>query len=59
MVMKKYNIAIIPGDGIGTEIIDATRNVLKVIGSKNDLEFEFKEFQAGEEYAYACFLGNT
>lgn len=40
--MKKFKIPIIPGDVIGTEVMDATRRVLKVLGSKTDLEFELR-----------------
>lgn len=42
-----YNIAVIPGDGIGPEVMDATLQVLQVLG----LEFNFMEAPAGDE----CF----
>jgi len=50
MVMTKYIVATIPGDGIGTEVMAATVKVLKELGTKTNLEFEFKEYMAGDEY---------
>lgn len=40
-----YKIAVIPGDGIGKEVMEATLNVLDTLGL--DLEYEFGE--AGDE----------
>jgi len=48
--MTKYNIATIPGDGIGTEVMAATVKVLKALETKTALEFKFKEYMAGDEY---------
>ena len=48
--MTKYIVATIPGDGIGTEVMAATVKVLKELGTKTNLEFEFKEYMAGDEY---------
>lgn len=48
--MTKYVIATIPGDGIGTEVMAAAVNVLKALETKTALEFEFKEYMAGDEY---------
>lgn len=42
-----YNIAVIPGDGIGPEIIDEAIKVLNKIGEKYNHKFEFKFLQAG------------
>jgi isocitrate/isopropylmalate dehydrogenase len=55
---EKYKIAIIPGDGIGTEVMDATINVLKVLASITDLEFEFKEFQARASHMFGDILSD-
>ncbi|MGI6424363.1 MAG: 3-isopropylmalate dehydrogenase [Tepidanaerobacteraceae bacterium] len=38
-----YKIALLPGDGIGTEIISETVKVLKAIETKYDFNFEFLE----------------
>lgn len=43
----KYRIALIPGDGIGPEVIAQTTRVLEEIGRKYDHEFEFTEVLAG------------
>ena len=42
-----YNIAVIPGDGIGPEIIDESIKVLNKIGEKYNHKFKFKFLQAG------------
>ncbi|HEX3014142.1 MAG TPA: homoisocitrate dehydrogenase [Methanobacterium sp.] len=42
-----YNIAVIPGDGIGKEVMDAALQVLDAL----DIQFNYKEARAGEE----CF----
>ena len=39
-----YSIAVIPGDGIGPEIMDATLRVLKA----SDIEFDFRIVDAGD-----------
>ena len=45
--MAKFNIATIPGDGIGPEVIAETVKVLDVIGKKFDHNFKFTEVKAG------------
>lgn len=42
-----YNIAVIPGDGIGPEVIGQTTRVLDEIGRKYDHVFDFTEVLAG------------
>ena len=42
-----YKIAVIPGDGIGKEIMEATINILEA----SKLEFEYTFANAGDEYA--------
>lgn len=43
----KYNIALVPGDGIGPEIVSAAVEVLKAVGDKYGHEFVFNEYYAG------------
>lgn len=43
----KYNIALVPGDGIGPEVIDAAVRVLKIVADKFGHEFVFTEYAAG------------
>ena len=42
-----FNIAVIPGDGIGPEVIDESIKVLGKIGEKYNHNFEFEFLQAG------------
>lgn len=44
---NKYLITLLPGDGIGPEIMAVTVDVLKVIAQQCDLEFEFQEALIG------------
>ena len=43
----RYNIAVIPGDGIGPEVIDSTVRVLNLVGKKFGHEFDYKYLVAG------------
>lgn len=43
----KYNIAVIPGDGIGPEVIDSTVRVLNLVGEKFGHEFDYEYLMAG------------
>ena len=47
---NSYNIAVIPGDGIGREVIKATIDVLKCL----DIDFKYHWGEAGDE----CLLKN-
>lgn len=50
MVMKKrYNIAVIPGDGTGPEVVAEGVKVLEAISRQFDLDFQFKTFDLGGE----------
>ncbi|TDT71842.1 tartrate dehydrogenase/decarboxylase/D-malate dehydrogenase [Hypnocyclicus thermotrophus] len=49
--MKRFKIAVIPGDGIGTEVINEGIKVLKKIEElESSISFEFKTFPWGCEY---------
>jgi 3-isopropylmalate dehydrogenase len=43
----KYNIAVIPGDGIGPEVISEAIRVLKKAVEQTDIDIDFKEYPAG------------
>ena len=45
--MKSYKIAVIPGDGIGPEVIGETRKVLDKTGKKFGFAFEWNEYPYG------------
>ena len=47
--MSKYRIASIPGDGIGTEVIDAGVEVLGAVAARHGFEVEFAHFDWGTE----------
>ncbi len=42
-----YKIAVIPGDGIGKEVMEATLHILEVL----NIDFNYKFADAGDEYA--------
>ncbi|TBR59063.1 3-isopropylmalate dehydrogenase [Westiellopsis prolifica IICB1] len=44
---QQYRITLLPGDGIGPEIMAVAVNVLKVVEKKFDLQFEFQEALIG------------
>lgn len=48
--MRKYKISVIPGDGIGNEVIPASLQVLEAISKKFGFEFQFVN------YNYSCEL---
>ena len=47
--MTKYNIAKMPGDGIGPEVMSAAIAVLEALEEKNDIGFDFVELPVGDE----------
>ncbi len=48
--MKKYNLAIIPGDGIGPEVITEGLKVLNVAAEKHHFQIETTHFDFGGEH---------
>jgi tartrate dehydrogenase/decarboxylase / D-malate dehydrogenase len=51
--MMNYRIAMIPGDGIGTEVTPAATRVLDAAAAKCDLKLEWEEFPWGSEHYFA------
>lgn len=47
--MGSYKIAIIPGDGVGPELTEATLKVLDAAKEKFNLDFEYVFLEAGDE----------
>ena len=48
--MKTYRIALIPGDGIGNEVVPAGAEVMRKLAADGSIQFEFEEFDWGGEY---------
>ena len=46
---KTYNIAVIPGDGTGPEVVTESLKALGALSKKCDLDLQFKEFDLGGE----------
>ncbi|KAF3951002.1 hypothetical protein ACB098_05G074700 [Castanea mollissima] len=44
---KRYTITLLPGDGIGPEVISVATNVLKLAASLEGIEFDFQEMLVG------------
>ena len=47
--MRQLKIAVIPGDGIGWEVVPEGLKVLEAIGGRHGLDFQFTEFDWGCE----------
>ncbi|MGB5328934.1 MAG: isocitrate/isopropylmalate family dehydrogenase, partial [Gammaproteobacteria bacterium] len=41
---SKYRIAVIPGDGIGMEVVPEGLKVLEILAPRYDINFEFEHF---------------
>lgn len=48
--MRKFKIAVVPGDGIGLEIVPAAIKVLDALGEKMNFEFQKEHFSWGAGY---------
>lgn len=54
MAKRNYEICVLPGDGIGPEIMDAALSVLYAVGQKYDIEFDCHEALIGGAAIDAC-----
>lgn len=50
--MKRFAIAVIPGDGVGQEVVPAALQVLERVGQQFDAGFDLEEFEWGAEYYF-------
>ena len=51
--MGKYTIAVIPGDGVGKEVVDEGIRVMETLGIQDpNLAFAFVRFDWGSEYYF-------
>jgi tartrate dehydrogenase/decarboxylase / D-malate dehydrogenase len=56
--MKNYDIACIPGDGIGQEVIPACRSVLQALASGEGFTLRFHDFPWGADHfrRHGCMM---
>ena len=50
--MNNYNIAVIPGDGIGTEVVDSAIKVLDKVSNNNNFKLNYKFYDWGSNYYF-------
>ena len=50
--MKTFTIAVIAGDGVGTEVVPQTKRVLEKTGKKHGVAFAFQDFDWGAEHFF-------
>lgn len=50
MAKKNYEIAVIPGDGTGPEVVAEGRKVLKAVSGLSNFKLTFKEYNVGGEH---------
>jgi tartrate dehydrogenase/decarboxylase / D-malate dehydrogenase len=50
--MKTYSIGVIPGDGIGQEVVPAATAVLDAVGARAGFRFEWQHFDWGSQYYF-------
>ncbi len=50
--MTKLSIALLPGDGIGQEVVPAARRVLEKAASLHGVQLHFEEFDWGSDYYF-------
>jgi tartrate dehydrogenase/decarboxylase/D-malate dehydrogenase len=50
--MREFSIAVIPGDGIGLEVMPEAQKVLGLIADRYDVSFNYTEFEWGTDYYF-------
>ncbi len=50
--MKTFTIAVIPGDGVGREVIPQGKRVLEKVGKKHNITFACQDFDWGAEHFF-------
>jgi tartrate dehydrogenase/decarboxylase/D-malate dehydrogenase len=50
--MKTFTIAVIPGDGVGTEVIPPAKSVLDAVAHKHKVTFVFQDFDWGADHFF-------
>ena len=50
--MKTFTIAVIAGDGVGTEVVPQAKRVLEQVAKKHDVALVFQDFDWGAEHFF-------
>jgi len=50
--MKRYSIAVLPGDGIGLEVVPAACKVLESASASRGVQLDFTNYEWGSEYYF-------
>lgn len=50
--MQSFQIAVIPGDGVGQEVVPAALKVLDAVSGRFDVKFDLHQFDWGAEYYF-------
>jgi tartrate dehydrogenase/decarboxylase / D-malate dehydrogenase len=50
--MKTFTIALVPGDGVGTEVVPQAKRVLEAVAPKHNLTFAFQDFDWGSDHFF-------
>jgi tartrate dehydrogenase/decarboxylase / D-malate dehydrogenase len=50
--MQRYSIAVIPGDGVGQEVVPAALKVLDAVTSRHGAALDYEHFDWGAEYYF-------
>ena len=50
--MNNYNIAVIPGDGIGIEVVDSALKVLDKVSNNNNFKLKYSFYDWGSNYYF-------
>src|SRR5579871_6781559 len=50
--MRTFTIAVVAGDGVGTEVIPQTKRVLEKAAKKHEVTFSFQDFDWGAEHFF-------
>jgi 3-isopropylmalate dehydrogenase len=50
MAKRSYTIALLPGDGVGKEVLHEGRKVLDVVAEKHAIPLQYGEYECGGEY---------